>query len=68
MLGNGRPFIIEMANPRKNIHTLDTYKSMEDKINQEWTPLININGMQEVSKYRCTKYNANQTQSSLYKA
>ncbi len=47
MLGNGRPFVVEVLKPRKR--TVDLER-MHDEINQSWKGRIEVSGLRESSR------------------
>ncbi|XP_015922078.1 tRNA pseudouridine synthase Pus10 [Parasteatoda tepidariorum] len=49
MLGNGRPFILELINPRNVLFSRDEIKAIEDDVNQN-TDLIAVKNLQVISK------------------
>eukprot|EP01112_Ceratiomyxa_fruticulosa_P009408 TRINITY_DN2448_c0_g1_i1.p1 TRINITY_DN2448_c0_g1~~TRINITY_DN2448_c0_g1_i1.p1 ORF type:complete len:631 (-),score=147.20 TRINITY_DN2448_c0_g1_i1:146-2038(-) len=49
MLGDGRPFLIEVRNPRRVKFSPEEYKKMQDEINQS-TSLIQIRSFQRVGR------------------
>ncbi len=51
MLGNGRPFILEMLNPHRLIRNQQVCRELEDKINQTWHDVLKVSQLQQVSKY-----------------
>jgi tRNA pseudouridine synthase 10 len=50
MLGRGRPFVMEMVNPRRPHLDADTYRAMQKEINQNAKGLIHVLDLQEVNE------------------
>lgn len=50
MLGNGRPFVMELVNPKKTILTQQRIKLLQKTINES-TSLISVRDLQIVDKY-----------------
>lgn len=50
MLGKGRPFVVELINPKKTIFTPNRIKLLQKTINES-TSLISVRDLQIVDKY-----------------
>eukprot|EP01101_Sappina_pedata_P001841 TRINITY_DN11931_c0_g1_i1.p1 TRINITY_DN11931_c0_g1~~TRINITY_DN11931_c0_g1_i1.p1 ORF type:complete len:196 (-),score=92.39 TRINITY_DN11931_c0_g1_i1:48-635(-) len=50
MMGTGRPYIIEVINPKKIKHTVEEYQAIERKINEAGEGILKSNLLQAVSK------------------
>jgi len=49
MLGNGRPFVIELINPKRTVFTQEKISEIEKLINST-TDLVSVNSLQIVEK------------------
>ncbi|XP_028417700.1 putative tRNA pseudouridine synthase Pus10, partial [Dendronephthya gigantea] len=54
MLGNGRPFILELINPRKVVQTLEQVKELQTRVNSS-TEDIQIRDLQMIGREDCSK-------------
>ncbi|XP_046847599.1 tRNA pseudouridine synthase Pus10-like [Xenia sp. Carnegie-2017] len=68
MLGKGRPFILELINPRKIAQNLEQIKKLQMKVNSS-TDDIKIRDLQKISREECGKLKeAEKSKTKTYRA
>jgi len=68
MLGKGRPFVLEVINPKKTVHTQKKIQQLQDTINTS-THLISVRDMQIVQKHDLAKLrDGEETKNKFYVA